>query len=76
MLHQNPFARGAFLLYIIVLHLWTFALLMYHAHSFDHHDFGSEHGVSGVLRGSIAATGNHSISGMLRGSITPKENQP
>jgi hypothetical protein len=76
MLHQNPFARGAFLLYIIILHVWTFALLMYHAHSFDHHNFGNEHGVSGVLRGSVVATGNHSISSMLRGSIIPGENQP
>ncbi len=76
MLRQNPFARGAFLLYIFILHLWTFVLLVYHAHSFDHNNFGNEHGVSGVLRGSGEAVGNQSVSGMLRGAIVQADNHP
>mmetsp|Transcript_28181 Transcript_28181/g.40357 ORF Transcript_28181/g.40357 Transcript_28181/m.40357 type:complete len:727 (+) Transcript_28181:76-2256(+) len=68
MLRQNPFARGGFLLYLCVLHLWTFALLMFHAHSFDHRDFSYEHGVSGMLRGSAAAV-NQPVKGMLRGAV-------
>jgi hypothetical protein len=32
-LRHNPYARLLFVLYLAVLHLWTFALLVFHAHS-------------------------------------------
>jgi hypothetical protein len=35
MLHVNPVARAFFLAYMILLHLWTFVLLFFHAH-YDH----------------------------------------
>lgn len=42
-LKSNPFARGGFLLYLIILHLWTFIVLFFHAHNYEpvHGDFGA-----------------------------------
>jgi len=42
-LRYNPLARGAFLVYLLLLHLWTFFLLFFHAHHFEnlHGDFGA-----------------------------------
>lgn len=42
-MRHEPLARLAFLLYLIVLHLWAFCLVLFHAHSFEkeHGDFGS-----------------------------------
>jgi hypothetical protein len=42
-LRYNPLARGGFILYLLVLHLWTFAVLFFHTHRFEtvHGDFGS-----------------------------------
>jgi chromosome segregation ATPase len=42
-LRHEPLARLAFLLYLILLHLWAFCLVLFHAHSFEkeHADFGS-----------------------------------
>ena len=42
-LKSNPFARGGFLLYLIILHLWTFIVLFLHAHNYEpvHGDFGA-----------------------------------
>lgn len=34
-LRKNPLARAGFIFYLILIHLWTFALLFFHAHSFD-----------------------------------------
>ena len=29
----NPLARGMFVLYLTLLHVWTFALLVFHVHT-------------------------------------------
>lgn len=34
-LRRNPIARAGFIFYLLLLHLWTFVLLFFHAHSFD-----------------------------------------
>lgn len=34
-LRRNPLARAGFIFYLILIHLWTFVLLFFHAHSFD-----------------------------------------
>ena len=50
-LRRNPLARAGFILYLIMIHLWTFVLLFFHAHSFDTNtgrDFG--HGPHALLR--------------------------
>jgi hypothetical protein len=33
-LRKNPIARAGFIFYLILIHLWTFTLLFFHAHSF------------------------------------------
>jgi len=42
-MRHEPLARLAFLMYLVVLHLWAFCLVLFHAHSFEkeHGDFGS-----------------------------------
>ena len=42
-LRANPIARGGFLLYLIILHFWTFLVLFFHAHNYEpvHGDFGA-----------------------------------
>lgn len=44
-LRRNPLARGSFILYLIMLHTWTFVVLFLHAHKFEtiHGDFGAGH---------------------------------
>jgi len=46
-LRANPLARAGFLLYLFLIHLWTFVLLFFHAHGFEtvHGDFGAGHEV-------------------------------
>lgn len=41
-LRSNPIARAGFLLYLLLIHLWTFVLFIFHAHGFEtvHGDFG------------------------------------
>jgi hypothetical protein len=34
-LKRNPLARAGFIFYLVLIHLWTFVLLFFHAHSFD-----------------------------------------
>ena len=53
-MRHEPLARLAFLLYLIVLHLWAFCLVLFHAHSFEkeHGDFGSL-SESGGLPGEV-----------------------
>ena len=42
-LRYNPLARLIFILYLLILHLWTFFVLMFHTHMFEsvHGDFGA-----------------------------------
>ena len=42
-LRTNPMARGGFLLYLIILHIWTFLVLFLHAHNYEplHGNFGA-----------------------------------
>lgn len=45
-LRRNPLARAGFISYLILIHLWSFVILFFHAHSFDEHgDFGAGVGV-------------------------------
>jgi len=34
-LRRNPIARAGFIFYLLLIHIWTFVLLFFHAHSFD-----------------------------------------
>jgi len=34
-LRRNPIARAGFIFYLILIHLWTFVILFFHAHSFE-----------------------------------------
>ena len=34
-LRRNPLARAGFILYLLLVHLWSFVLLFFHAHNFD-----------------------------------------
>jgi hypothetical protein len=46
-LRRNPLARAGFIFYLIIIHLWSFVILFFHAHSFQEHgDFGASVGVS------------------------------
>jgi len=62
----NPLARAGFVLYFILLHLWTFSLIVFHVHSTEpvHGDFGqgigpgSLPGIQNSLRESASANGN------------------
>lgn len=57
-LKRNPLARGGFISYLVLIHLWTFVLLFFHAHSFDtiaERDFGtggggSPHGPQAIMQ--------------------------
>jgi len=44
-MRYNPLARAIFILYLAMLHLWTFALLVFHVHSEDVHGDFAGHGV-------------------------------
>ncbi len=53
-LRFNPVARLLFILYLIILHTWTFILIIVHAHGIEkiHGDFGA---------GGTIATGPHAL---------------
>lgn len=53
-LRYNPLARILFVVYLLMLHLWTFLLLFVHAHTFEnvHGDFGA---------GGMQAHGPHAL---------------
>ena len=38
---HEPFARLGFLLYLLILHTWTFAMVVFHETEVPHGDFGS-----------------------------------
>jgi hypothetical protein len=49
-MRHEPLARFAFLIYLIILHLWAFCLVLFHAHSFEkeHADLGNLSETGGV----------------------------
>mmetsp|Transcript_23191 Transcript_23191/g.30248 ORF Transcript_23191/g.30248 Transcript_23191/m.30248 type:complete len:239 (+) Transcript_23191:55-771(+) len=65
MFKQEPLARLAFFLYLIVLHLWTFCLVIFHAHSYEieHGDFGSLNQNAGLPTGPDSLVHNSLRSG-------------
>jgi Golgin subfamily A member 5 len=46
-LRRNPLARAGFILYLVLVHLWTFLLLFFHAHNLESKrvEFGSNFAV-------------------------------
>ncbi|KAL3912963.1 MAG: hypothetical protein SGARI_000890, partial [Bacillariaceae sp.] len=40
-MRTEPFARLGFLLYLVILHVWSFALVAFHSVEVEHGDFGS-----------------------------------
>jgi len=40
-MRHEPFARLGLLLYLMILHLWSFALVVFHTTEIEHGDFGS-----------------------------------
>jgi hypothetical protein len=59
-LRHEPLARLAFVLYLILLHLWAFCLVLFHTHSFEkeHADFGSLKMMNSGLPGEIGRVGH------------------
>lgn len=57
-LRHNPLARAGFLLYLVLIHLWALAILVFHAHNYEtvHGDFGAGHD---LLRGPQALMQAH-----------------
>lgn len=59
-LRFNPVARFLFLIYFLLLHLWTFALILFHAHGYEtlHGDFGAggsfPHGPGALMQQAIS----------------------
>jgi hypothetical protein len=55
-LRKNPMARAGFISYLLLIHLWTFVVLFFHAHSLEteHGDFGDgvglSHGLDAVIQ--------------------------
>jgi hypothetical protein len=46
-LRRSPMARAGFIVYLLLIHIWTFVLLFFHAHGFEteHGDFGAGIGI-------------------------------
>lgn len=44
-LRRSPLARAAFIFYLLLVHLWSFVLLFFHAHNFD--ESRSDVGITG-----------------------------
>ena len=60
LLRANPIARGAFaVFYLILLHLWTFVVIFFHAHNFklDHRD-EMPHGPESIAQNQLGAARN------------------
>ena len=59
-------------LYLILLHLWTFALLVFHAHNIEpvHGDFGPLHGPGSLMHQQLVM---QPISGLQQ---QPPDQQP
>lgn len=59
-LRYNAMARGIFILYLLVLHLWVLFILVFHVHSFEkeHGDFGSLHDPRSSLFKNVTRKGN------------------
>ena len=53
-IRHHPLARAGFLVYLTVLHLWTFCVLVFHAHTYDpvHEDMG--HGPQALLENRLS----------------------
>ena len=55
-MRRNPLARAGFIVYLLMIHTWTFLLLFFHAHSVEIHDFGAEsapHGPHSLMQQQI-----------------------
>lgn len=55
-LRSNPYARLGFVLYLAILHLWTFALLVFHAHA-STSAIDPSHGPQSLLQASLRKNG-------------------
>ena len=57
-LKRQPLARAGFIFYLFLMHLWTFVLLFFHAHSFNTaqeadllgNGVGSSHGPHAIMQ--------------------------
>jgi len=58
-LRRNPLARAGFIFYLILIHLWTFVLLFFHAHSFNTIPEGEFGGMVGNSHGPHALMQQH-----------------
>jgi hypothetical protein len=56
-LRHNPYARLVFVLYLAILHLWTFALLVFHAHS-STVAIDPSHGPQAMMQASLQKKGS------------------
>jgi hypothetical protein len=65
MMRRNPLARAGFIVYLLLIHVWTFILIFFHAHNFEsvHGDFGA--GVS-VPHGPHALMQQHPLDPKIK----------
>jgi hypothetical protein len=53
-LRRNPLARAGFIFYLLLIHLWTFVLLFFHAHYFESdHVMQAPHGPNALIMQSL-----------------------
>lgn len=69
-LRKNPIARAGFIFYLILIHLWTFALLFFHAHSFGAERCDFQEGVR-ISHGphALMMDQNHGVINMAKTAI-------
>lgn len=64
-LRYNPMARAAFIMYLLMLHLWTFVVIFFHAHNFeDIHrgDSGIPHGPDAIAQQQLGQAAVAAVS--------------
>ena len=56
MFKQDPIARAIFLLYLILIHSWSFFLIIFHAHSIDSNNAVGPHQLMKVVPDALSKT--------------------
>jgi len=73
-LRGNPVARAAFIFYLLVLHLYTFAIILFHAHNFENiHRSPAEmpHGPNAMMQNQLGAGGQAIAAAAAAAKKTP-----
>ena len=76
---MNPFARAAFVMYLMVLHLWTFVVIFFHAHNFEdiHRDtLDMPHGPDALMQNQLGAGGQGMAAALSAAKAAATVKQP